>query len=623
MDLDAYRAEAEDFLSSIDREYYEHYSGQKDEFDIEPIYDRHAALFSRESVDSLREAGAAPALIEFSVQGLIGQELKAGSAELARREAALELEWDGETVPLRSTAVLQANEPDADRRAELEGLRNELTASELNPLSRELLERSHALARDLGWSSMRDLCQDLSGTDFGALAEQTERFLEETEDTYEQLVEPEVREQIDLGFDVLRRSDLVAFFRAPSLDAGFPEERLVPSLTETLGGMGIDVAAQSSVTIDAERRPKKSPRAFCAPVRVPDEVYLVIAPVGGREDFAALFHEAGHTEHYAHVDAALPMEDRYLGDNSVTEGFAFLFEHLTSDPEWLSRRLGIDDPGPIVRHERASRLVFLRRYAAKLAYELELHGGGAIDGLDAVYARRLSDAIHVDWPAVSWLSDVDPFFYVARYLRAWALETHVRAELQRALRRRMVRRAGGRRVPTRAVERRPGRRRRRGNPPARRWLGARLRRGARRGPGLTESLPHRAEHRLAVGVAALVVAHLAQLGRTQVLQAALHLRGREVVIGRDREARPEARRTADAVGPREHRVGLLAGLRGGVLHLLARTPGGGGAPLAGGAGGALDLVAAAAEQLLEVGQHVVGLLAPAIDDLRDEALSVV
>ena len=59
-DLDAYRAEAEEFLSSIDREYYLHYSGQQDEFEIEAIYDRHAGLFSRESVDALREAGARP-----------------------------------------------------------------------------------------------------------------------------------------------------------------------------------------------------------------------------------------------------------------------------------------------------------------------------------------------------------------------------------------------------------------------------------------------------------------------------------------------------------------------------------------------------------------------------------
>ena len=90
----------------------------------------------------------------------------------------------------------------------------------------------------------------------------------------------------------------------------------------------------------------------------------------------------------------------------------------------------MDEPEPIVAHERASRLVYLRRYAAKLAYELELHGGGAVDGLDAVYSRRLSEALHVEWPAATWLADVDPFFYAARYLRAWVLETRLRATLR-------------------------------------------------------------------------------------------------------------------------------------------------------------------------------------------------
>ena len=93
--------------------------------------------------------------------------------------------------------------------------------------------------------------------------------------------------------------------------------------------------------LDTEQRPLKSPRAFCAPVHVPDEVYLVIPRHGGRDDYAALFHEAGHTEHYAHVDASLPFEYRHLGDNSVTEGFAFLLEHLTEDPAWLEATLGV------------------------------------------------------------------------------------------------------------------------------------------------------------------------------------------------------------------------------------------------------------------------------------------
>ena len=36
---------------------------------------------------------------------------------------------------------------------------------------------------------------------------------------------------------------------------------------------------------------------------------LVIQPIGGKDDWEALFHEAGHTEHYAHTSGDLPMED--------------------------------------------------------------------------------------------------------------------------------------------------------------------------------------------------------------------------------------------------------------------------------------------------------------------------
>jgi hypothetical protein len=45
------------------------------------------------------------------------------------------------------------------------------------------------------------------------------------------------------------------------------------------------------------------------------------------------------------------------------------------------------------------------------------------------YARRLSAAIHVDWPKQTWISDVDPFFYAACYIRAWAAERSLRAHL--------------------------------------------------------------------------------------------------------------------------------------------------------------------------------------------------
>jgi hypothetical protein len=159
---------------------------------------------------------------------------------------------------------------------------------------------------------------------------------------------------------------------------------------------------------------------------VPDEVYLMTSPQGGRDDTQTLLHEAGHTEHFAHVRPGMSFERRMLGDNSFTEAFAFLFQYLSEEPAWLEDVLGVE-AAPLSGYARAVKLIFLRRYSAKLAYELELHDGrDSLDGMRELYGRRLSEAVGVDWPSTGWLNDVDPFFYAARYLRAWALETHLR-----------------------------------------------------------------------------------------------------------------------------------------------------------------------------------------------------
>ena len=430
MDLTDYRAEAEAFVSALDREYYLHFSGQRDEFEVEPIYARHEPLFSREAVEALRAAGERE-LLEFAVHGLIGRATTEETSELARREATAEVEVASERLPFRQAAIAQANEADPEHRAELERARLEVTERELTPLLVEVHERGRALAADLGWPSMQALCEELSATDLARLVGQTDAFLAATDGGYERLVGPELERQLGFGFERLRRADLPAFFRAPGLDALFPADGRDAAFRATRAGLGLEASADGRVRLDAEARPKKSPRAFCAPVRVPDEVYLVIAPTGGRDDYEALFHEAGHAYHYGHVDPELPFEHRYLGDNSVTEGFAFLFQHLTADADWLRRRLGVEEPEPVAAYASAAKLVFLRRYCAKLAYELELHGEGTdLSAMPARYSERLSAAVRVDWPAATWLADVDPFFYAARYLRAWAFETHLRRLLR-------------------------------------------------------------------------------------------------------------------------------------------------------------------------------------------------
>jgi hypothetical protein len=438
-DLDEYRREAELFLEEIAREYYLQGAGHKPDLEIEPIYEQHERLFERAAVEQIREARRTAEgeeeirlryLHQFALDGHLGALTRALDARLADLEASLEIEVGGESIPYRMAPVAQANEPDAERRAEIEAARNATLAERLNPLHLEALEGMHAACSELGWPSYLDAYSDVRALDLRALADELERFAEATAPGYARIVDPELERTVGLSLAELRRSDLVRFFRAAHLDGLFPGERMVPALRETLAGLGIDLEAQSNVILDTEARPTKSPRAFCSVPRVPDEVYLVMPPIGGRQDYAALFHEAGHAEHYGCTGAELAFEFRHLGDNSVTESYAFLLEGLTANPAWLERVLGTDGAEAAVEHARASRLAFLRRYSAKIAYEVELHGPDAdLAAMPERYASLLGYGVGVEWPQETWLSDVDPGFYVASYLRAWALEVDWRAGL--------------------------------------------------------------------------------------------------------------------------------------------------------------------------------------------------
>jgi hypothetical protein len=439
-DLERYRRRAERFAEELSREYYLHLAGHKAELEIEPIYSEYADLFTRDAVAKLREvADSATAdderrrlryLLHFAFDGLVGAETKSESAELAGLEASLEVDPGDGPVPYRAVSIEQQNEPDPERRAALERAQNAVLDERLNPLHRAMLERAHRLCEEFGWPSYAAAYAELRGIDLESLARQTERFLAATEDAYSPAVDPRLAAAEVPPLGELRRSDLARFFRAADLDGSYPAERLIEAFSTTLAGMGMDLSKQANVRLDTEPRPTKSPRAFCSTPRVPEEVYLVIAPSGGRDDYAALFHEGGHTEHYSQTSPELAFEYRHLGDNTVTESFAFLLENLVSTPEWLHDRLGIEDAEAAVAHARAVRLVMLRRYSAKLAYELELHGSPpSLEAMRERYSSLLSSAIRVGWPQASWLADVDEGFYAACYLRAWALETRWRAEL--------------------------------------------------------------------------------------------------------------------------------------------------------------------------------------------------
>jgi hypothetical protein len=128
----------------------------------------------------------------------------------------------------------------------------------------------------------------------------------------------------------------------------------------------------------------------------------------------------------------LPFEFRWLGDNSITEGYAMLFDHLLHDSGWLLRYTALGRTR-VAEYRRAAafeELQFLRRYSAKLLYELRLYGGGdSWSSLPDAYVDILSSATNFQYRPADAFVDVDPRFYSARYLRAWQLQAAMRESL--------------------------------------------------------------------------------------------------------------------------------------------------------------------------------------------------
>jgi hypothetical protein len=427
-ELDAYREQADRFLAELDEEYYLHYAGHKETFDLTPIYERYADLTELERARELGNAadGArSRELWRFACEGYMGNVTRDHAERVARLEAELEAEVDGEKVGYRMLRPTISNEPDRDKRARLEQARNELTDEHLNAIYLDAHRRSHEAASELGQPTYLDLYRRF-GMELDELAEQCRSLLSSTERLWEDVGDRLLRTRVGVSLEEAERWDLWRAFRAPAWDGGFPADRMLPALEQTLSALGIDLGAQENVHLDVEQRPLKSPRAFCAPIEVPQRVMLVIQPIGGVDDWRALFHEAGHTEHFAHTSADLAMEERRLGDNAVTEGWAALLEHLTSEPGWLNRMLDFPRADEFAREGAAEYLYFLRRYCAKFLYELEFHAGADPADLQPLYVELLSDAVKIQPSPTDYLADIDPGFYASSYLRSWAFEAQLR-----------------------------------------------------------------------------------------------------------------------------------------------------------------------------------------------------
>lgn len=406
----------------LGREYYLTGAGLKSEPEFQAIYARYDRLVGDHALAVAREGGSRPLL-----EWVVGLRVVRAVAPWDERQVVWEqgaaVRVGNRTVPYLRVPIELANTPDRGFRIALDAERARLVAGGLNPLRRERLDVEHQAVAALELGDYVSAVAALSGIDLEALACAAEDFLGATADLYREALGQLIARRIGVPLRDLVRADTAWAFRASQSDAAFPPGAIVTLAARQMREFGLDLGQGGRIRFDTEERPGKQPRAFCVPVRVPEEVYVVLRPHGGHGDYRTFWHELGHATHFASVNPARPFADRWLGDNSVTEGYAMLWDHMTMRPRWLERypALAPADVAHLAFELAVGELYFLRRYAAKLGYELVLHRNGTAD-LGAEYAARLSEATLFRFPEADHLVDVDPGFYAARYLRAWQFE---------------------------------------------------------------------------------------------------------------------------------------------------------------------------------------------------------
>ncbi len=436
--LDALRARGEAFLEEVSTESHAAHAGVKPRAALQPIYEKHRAAYDDEAFEMALELfrgsavgspdhRSARLLVDWLIESRVGRELAPlEEREIAWESAAVIRLSDGTEEPYARVSITTANTRDAKERHLLDDARAALVERELAPIRRERLEREHEVVASLGIApTYNTTWEALSGVSLAALRAECEALLHDTQGMWDDLQPRYVRQGLGMQPGEVTRADLLALMRAPEFDAFFPANQMEREVRRQVMESGTSPDANGRVLYDTAERPGKRARAFCAPVKIPDVVHLVLRPHGGQSDWMTLMHELGHALHFGNMDRELPFEFRWLGDNSVTEGYAMLFDHRLKDAGWLMRYtdLGKKELPQFLHSQGFEELHFVRRYAAKLIYETELHGGGVSwDALPDLYVETLTAATGFRYQHADAFVDVDPRYYAARYLRAWQLQ---------------------------------------------------------------------------------------------------------------------------------------------------------------------------------------------------------
>jgi hypothetical protein len=441
MQIEEYRKQHERFHEALNRELFHHYSGQKAEPAIARIYADYSDLFRIETIREIElEISRTPEsfpsrrksltrIRAFAIEQFLDSRTCRTEQEIARAESTRSTLWEGrETAPSR-IGLLLASEPDAARRRRLSDLLLK-SLSDTRDLRLQRLDELRSSGSELGFSRPLDAISAGAGVDPRGISELAELVIAVTEETY--------RDRLGQSFSMsglpaaeMRQCSAGYWEHRNRPENFFREDLLGAAIENTFSGMGLLPEKSGSVTVDVDNGPGRRPITACFPVRVPDEIRVLVFRMGGHHDYAALLHETGHAYHFAWTSANLAAEFRLTGDRGLCEAYGLLFEQLLWNENWLMEHLGFARPQAFLAFQALYLCYIVRREAGKLRFMIDLYGPGLQDAGKA-YSEVMARYTGLQHDADAWTAEIGGGTDPAAYLRGWTfaamLDEHLMAK---------------------------------------------------------------------------------------------------------------------------------------------------------------------------------------------------
>ncbi len=304
----------------------------------------------------------------------------------------------------------------------------QVLAQEVRSLCRFLAPFSHVtwkvllslLKEELNYPDYITYCGDKKGISLTKARETAKDFLSKSKKNYRQRIEPLLKEITGLDMNKGTRFDAIYILGLRYIDPYFPRDASLEKILNFFEIWGIRIKDHPALNIHILDKPGS--QSSCIPIEIPEDVRILVGPLGGWLDLESLFHEMGHALSFIYTDPNFsPQEKDFFHSAALSEAFAFLLQKMCLSRVFLERILELDtDAATTVSSIHSTKwLALARRYAAKFVIEVDNFQHGRLQRGQDLYAKIMEQETGFHYDPETYLFDLMPDFYSLDYFLAY------------------------------------------------------------------------------------------------------------------------------------------------------------------------------------------------------------